>query len=136
MKRLATMAELRGAQPPSGDALRSLASSLSGFAQSAVERACQKLENAPVASYEPRMPTLATLMETCRECARADVTHSRYCGRCRDGVIRGSDNDYHYCECVCMDCKNSGWRTFTKTVKGYSVPISFAERCPCGRKAA
>lgn len=130
------MAELRGAQLPSDDALKALGSSLSGFPESVVERACQKLENATQGQYEARMPTLAMLMDACRDATKTPPVKSKYCGRCREGVTGGSDGKIRYCECFCPDCNNGGMKIVHKTIKGYEAPIGFAVRCHCQRMAA
>lgn len=71
IRRLMTMAELRGAPYPSTDALKAFASALSGFTDAVIDAGCQKLERATVGDYESRMPTLAILVESCRVQVRA-----------------------------------------------------------------
>jgi hypothetical protein len=82
-----TLAELRGAKPPSIDAVNALASSLAGFSESVVDQACETLENAPRGEYEAAMPTLAMLMDACRTAARVKVPGPEWgfyaCGRCK-----------------------------------------------------
>lgn len=87
-ERLTTLAELRGAKAPSPDALKALASALSGFSDSVVEQACQTLERALVSEYESKMPSLATLMDACRGASRIKTPPIEYgfyrCGRCKN----------------------------------------------------
>lgn len=88
------MAELRGAQVPSPDALKALASPLSDFSDSVLELACQNLERATVGEYESRMPTLAALLEACRAVSRVKHPDPEWgfyrCERCKNGYAATS----------------------------------------------
>lgn len=130
-KRLTTMAELRGAQLPSSDALTAMASALSGFTDALIDAGCAALESAEIAQYEARMPTIHALEEACRATASAPKK-TRWCGKCREGNLA----DGSRCGCACLDCNGSGWVTFEREVKGYSRPLSFAQKCHCRRKGA
>lgn len=117
---------------PSPEALAALATALSGFSDDVLDRACAGLEQKAIDAYEPRMPTLSTLESACRAAASGQK-RTRWCGRCRMGLVRGSDGEIRYCPCDCALCHNSGWTTERRDVpKMPYAKASYAVRCPHG----
>jgi hypothetical protein len=71
VKRLKVLAEVTGAQVPSGDALARLGETLSGFSEAIIDGACRTLEDAPQGEYR-RMPTPDELVRACQAAARVN----------------------------------------------------------------
>ena len=99
-----TLAELRGAQPPSSDALDALASALSGFSESVVDEACAKLERTTVGDYEARMPSLATLIDACRGASSIRLAAPQY----EVWTCEGCHNQIAARETPAGGCQNCG----------------------------
>ena len=135
---LLDLAELRGATQPSDGALEAMASAISGFEEDVTIEAVRQLAEAPRAEFEPRMPTLAQLTETCRNIASsAKARKTRWCGRCFEGVLTGKGGDTHLCECCCELCNNSGWQVITNAGEPWDSrfhgrEMRRARRCPKG----
>jgi hypothetical protein len=141
------MVELRGGNPLSTDALRKIASMLSGYSDTIVGAACDELERAEVDPYN-KVPSLETIVSVCRRAAQADITEKRrWCGRCFEGVIRsgkpkGDIDEFIYCPCRCALCDNTLRMTVVKaTGQIYDSRVDWKQPrhtvpCPTCSKAA
>lgn len=136
---MALMCELRQAPLPSEQALRAISSALAGFPEAVIEQGLQSLSERPMGEYEPRMPILQAMIESCRNTAQKSIA-GRWCGRCQYGVIRGSDGQVNRCPCSCYKCNNSGMMAVTKSGELYDYlrhegQTRFVRRCDCRRAA-
>jgi len=110
-----------------------LAQAIARFSDEVIDSACSTLESLPQGEYR-RLPTPYELVKACEAENRPTVRETKYCGRCTDGRIRGSDNEWRRCECECVLCENTGFVIEQRAVPRYTGTIGFAKRCPNGCK--